>query len=71
LQTRKWTDQSGQDRYATEVVLQKFRGELTMLDSQGSGGPPAVDSQEAYGQGRTRPAVGAGPAHDLDDEIPF
>lgn len=38
LQTRKWTDNSGQERYTTEVVLQKFRGELTMLDSRGGGG---------------------------------
>ena len=38
LQTRKWTDQSGQEKYTTEVVLQKFRGELTMLDGRGGGG---------------------------------
>jgi len=38
LQTRKWQDQSGQERYSTEVVLQRFRGELTILDSRGSGG---------------------------------
>ena len=38
LQTRKWTDQSGQERYTTEVVLQRFRGELTILDSRGEGG---------------------------------
>ena len=38
LQTRKWTDQSGQDRYTTEVVLQKFRGELQMLDGRSEGG---------------------------------
>jgi len=38
LQTRKWTDQSGQDRYSTEVVLQGFRGELTLLDRAGSSG---------------------------------
>ena len=38
LQTRKWQDQSGQDRYSTEVVLQGFRGELTLLDSRGSAG---------------------------------
>ena len=41
LQTRKWTDNSGQERYTTEVVLQRFRGELTMLDgARGAGGPP-------------------------------
>ncbi|MGE0718099.1 MAG: single-stranded DNA-binding protein [Alphaproteobacteria bacterium] len=38
LQTRKWTDQGGQERYTTEVVLQQFRGELTMLDGRGGGG---------------------------------
>src|SRR5262249_47851112 len=38
LQTRKWTDQSGQERYTTEVVLQKYRGELTMLDGRSGGG---------------------------------
>ena len=38
LQTRKWTDQNGNERYTTEIVLQKFRGELQMLDSRGEGG---------------------------------
>src|SRR3546814_10882056 len=38
LQTRKWTDQSGQEKYTTEVVLRRFRGQLTMLDSRGEGG---------------------------------
>lgn len=38
LQTRKWTDQSGQEKYTTEVVLQRYRGELTMLDGKGEGG---------------------------------
>ena len=38
LQTRKWTDQSGQERYTTEIVLQRFRGELTLLDGRGEGG---------------------------------
>lgn len=43
LQTRKWTDQQGQERYSTEVVLQRFRGELTILDSRGAGGGEAGD----------------------------
>jgi single-strand DNA-binding protein len=69
LQTRKWTDQSGQERYSTEVVLQRFRGELTMLDGRG-GGPggtaePADSFAEPAPAGRS-----AGPA-DLDDDIPF
>src|SRR6185436_10919525 len=45
LQTRKWQDQSGQDRYTTEVVLQKFRGELQMLDTRGQGGGGAEVGQ--------------------------
>ncbi|MDQ6432860.1 single-stranded DNA-binding protein [Mesorhizobium sp. LHD-90] len=48
LQTRKWQDQSGQDRYTTEVVLQKFRGELQMLDARGQGG----DQQVGYSNDR-------------------
>src|SRR5665213_49831 len=43
LQTRKWTDNAGQERYTTEVVLQKFRGELTMLDGRPGGGEPEMD----------------------------
>lgn len=52
LQTRKWTDQNGQDRYSTEVVLQRFRGELQMLDSR-------ADAQAGYG-GRGQGQVGQG-----------
>ena len=59
IQTRKWTDQSGADRYSTEVVLQKFRGELVLLDSKNEG---------QRGGGASRPA----PAFDDDgDEVPF
>jgi len=81
LQTRKWTDQSGQEKYTTEVVLQKFRGELTMLDGRGGGG--AGDSDDAGGGGfgdsgggssgpgrMGRAPAGAG-GGDLDDDIPF
>jgi single-strand DNA-binding protein len=66
LQTRKWQDQSGQERYTTEVVLRKFRGQLTMLDSRGGGGGGAG---EGYGQ----EMAPSGPPRggDLDDEIPF
>ena len=72
LQTRKWTDQSGAEKYSTEIILQKFRGELTMLGGRGGG-----DSDEGRGeyQGGGRPAQSSGPresfAADLDDEIPF
>jgi single-strand DNA-binding protein len=56
LQTRKWQDQSGQERYSTEVVLQKFRGELQMLDSRGQGG----DSQVGYSGGGQNAGGGQG-----------
>ena len=83
MQTRKWQDQSGQDRYSTEVVLQGFRGELTLLDrAGGAGGGGDFGSEDAGGEfgsaGPTRKvaAAGAGAAGrsargDMDDEIPF
>src|SRR5579859_6032707 len=49
LQTRKWTDNSGQERYTTEVVLQKFRGELTMLDSRQGGGGGEFGDEDGGG----------------------
>ena len=65
LQTRKWTDKDGQEKYSTEVVLQNFRGELTMLDGRGG---------EGGGGGGGRGASEA-PASfqrdEMDDEIPF
>lgn len=52
LQTRKWTDQQGQERFSTEVVLQKFRGELTLLDGRGEGGAGGGDDMGGdYGGG--------------------
>jgi single-strand DNA-binding protein len=75
LQTRKWTDQNGQDRYTTEVVLQRFRGELTMLDSRGGGGDFSDSGGGDYGgSGSGGGGSGGGsapPGGDLDDEIPF
>jgi single-strand DNA-binding protein len=79
LQTRKWTDQQGVEKYSTEIVLQRFRGELTMLggrdggaSSGASGGDDYGASQGFSGGGRTQ---GSGPREsfsaDLDDEIPF
>ena len=54
IQTRKWQDQSGQDRYSTEVVLQRFRGELVLLDSRegGGGGGGGFGGGEDYGDSR-------------------
>src|SRR6202007_461106 len=48
LQTRKWTDQSGQEKYTTEIVLQRFRGELTMLDTRGAGGEAGGYAEPAH-----------------------
>ena len=76
LQTRKWQDQSGQDRYTTEVVLTRFRGELTLLDRAGdnvgaNGGSDFGRSTPMdNGRGNARPG-GASLAEELDDEIPF
>jgi single-strand DNA-binding protein len=87
LQTRKWTDQSGQEKYTTEVVLQRFRGELTLLggrgDDAGGGGGGGDDYGGGgnYGGGRGGSGGGSGSGggggrgpsgnDDLDDEIPF
>lgn len=71
LQTRKWTDQSGQDRYTTEVVLQRFRGDLQMLDSRGEGGGFG-DAEPGYSGASTGSSQSTHPQDDLpDDEIPF
>ena len=69
LQTRKWTDQSGAEKYTTEVVLGQYRGELTMLDGR-SGGGASMDDAPAMASSGGRPALAKGGA-DLDDEIPF
>ena len=76
LQTRKWTDQQGVEKYSTEIVLQKFRGELTMLDGRNQGeGPEEGGYSSGGGFQASRPAQSSGPresfAADLDDEIPF
>ncbi|HWD13587.1 single-stranded DNA-binding protein [Pseudochrobactrum sp. sp1633] len=60
LQTRKWTDQNGNDKYTTEIVLQKFRGELQMLDSRGEGGSGGGGRFEGGGSGGDRFASGGG-----------
>ena len=72
LQTRKYQDQSGQEKFSTEVVLQKFRGELTMLDGRGGGDSDDAGFSGGGGFQRSQPS---GPREsfsaDLDDEIPF
>ncbi len=85
LQTRKWQDQSGQDKYSTEVVLQQYRGELTMLDGR-SGGGEGGGGGGGYGSGGDDFGGGSGGGGgggsdngggfggggaDIDDEIPF
>jgi single-strand DNA-binding protein len=80
LQTRKWTDQAGVEKYSTEVVLQGFNSNLTMLDGRSSGGSgnfAADDSSGDFGAGSPstaapRRAVAAGARNgDMDDDIPF
>ncbi|MEM6564558.1 MAG: single-stranded DNA-binding protein [Pseudomonadota bacterium] len=80
LETRKWQDQSGQDRYSTEVVLRPYKSELTMLDGRdggggggygggGGGGQMGYDDRggDSFDGGSSKSA----PSRDLDDEIPF
>ena len=80
LETRKWQDQSGQDRYTTEVVLRPYRSELTMLDGRGEGGGgggyggggPVGPSGGGYGGGSGGgPGGPGGSGGGMDDEIPF
>lgn len=85
LQTRKWTDKDGAEKYTTEVVLQRFRGELTMLDGREGGGGSYGGGGDDYGSsggpgggsgggGRSSGGGGGGSAprrDDMDDEIPF
>ena len=75
LQTRKWQDQSGADKYSTEVVLQGFNGSMIMLDGRGEGGSGGGGgvgggySQDPMGGGYDSGPSGG--SSDLDDEIPF
>src|SRR5208283_4427580 len=86
LQTRKWTDQSGAEKYTTEVVLQRFRGELTLLDARGGGearesfpdeGAPRsfarapADRRPALSSGGGGGGAMGGGAGPVDDDIPF
>ncbi|WP_375634455.1 MULTISPECIES: single-stranded DNA-binding protein [unclassified Bartonella] len=85
LQTRKWQDQNGNDRYTTEVVLQKYRGELQMLDGRGaasgeqgasqggsySGGFADSHSNQRNAFGQNNNQLGESFSHKLDDDVPF
>ncbi|EAQ03296.1 single-strand binding protein [Pseudooceanicola batsensis HTCC2597] len=83
LETRKWQDQSGQDRYSTEVVLRPYRSELTLLDGRGEGGggggggsygggsSGGYDDRDGGYGGSSSGGGGGGSNRDLDDEIPF
>ncbi len=76
LQTRKWTDQSGVEKYSTEVVLQGFNSTLTMLDGRG-GGAGSESSAGDFGSsgpsagGSRRPVAAGSRTNDMDDDIPF
>ncbi len=82
IQTRKWQDQSGNDRYSTEIVLQKFRGELVLLDAREGGGGGGGGGAEyssgggggSFSGGGSKPQSRPQPAAfdtDLDDDVPF
>jgi single-strand DNA-binding protein len=78
LQTRQWEDQSGQKRYSTEVVLQRFRGELQMLDTRAGGGGDYAGDRSGRGAdfGSSGPMErngrgGSSLSAEMDDEIPF
>ena len=76
LQTRKWTDNAGVEKYSTEVVLQRYNGELTMLDGRGDAGGYSQDggSSDNYNQVASGGGGGSAPASEkpgFDDEIPF
>jgi single-strand DNA-binding protein len=69
LATRKWTDKDGQEKYTTEVVLNRFRGELQMLDSRGGEG--GGRSEGGFGGGGRAEPANFDRGNDMDDEIPF
>ncbi len=76
LETRKWQDKDGQDRYTTEVVLRGFNSNLTMLDARGGdgvgmGGGHGQQISGSGGMGDGPPPSGGGQSFELDDEIPF
>jgi single-strand DNA-binding protein len=71
IQTRKWQGQDGNDRYTTEVVLQRFRGELVLLDSASGGGRGDYSDQDSGGGSRQQQKPQSAGFEDLDDDVPF
>jgi single-strand DNA-binding protein len=75
LQTRKWTDKEGVERYSTEVVLQGFNSQLTMLDARGGGGEALPENGGEFGAtgplASRKPAMAGAKRGEMDDEIPF
>lgn len=76
LETRKWTDQNGVEKYSTEVVLRPFKSELTMLDGRGdnAGGGASMGGgfqDNGFDSGPSEPTSAPAPADELEDEIPF
>lgn len=70
LETRKWSDQQGIDRYSTEIVLRPFRGEIDLLDSKDSSRPPQAESLDSYGHQSSKSAPST-KSDNFEDEIPF
>ena len=71
LQTRKWQDQAGTDRYSTEVVLQGFDAKLVMLDRRDSGGGAGANNDQTGSDERAQPDDGLDFDRDSNDRIPF
>jgi single-strand DNA-binding protein len=72
LQTRKWQDQSGNDRYSTEIVLQKFRGELVLLDTRSAGDADNSSANNHQADSRSYAGGGVvGSSVELEDDVPF
>ena len=71
LETRKWTDKDGQEKYTTEVVLRPYRGELTMLDGANSNRGGSASLGEDGGSTMGGGMIGGASTADLDDSIPF
>ena len=71
LQTRKWEDNNGQERYTTEIVLQNYSGNLVLLDGRGDGAPAGGNDVFSGSSSSGWDSTPAAPAADLDDDIPF